>query len=288
MPFNSTLNVLVNSADMVVLGPPNTIDIEVDRGAKGDRGTKTFYGGIDPNSLTPSQFNTAYGYTPIYGDVFVSTVAGATYGQYYMYSYVPGGDEWVASFSLQSAASELFVTGNYTWSASAVPNIDVLTASSVSASTSLWHNVTTGSINIGSGMTTGIIRIGAVGTAATTITIGHTNSLIGLVGNTSITGTLSATALAGSLLSSANPVMSSTATPGTSTIPSRQDHRHPSDTSRAPLASPTFTGVPAGPTAAPATNTTQLAMTEFVGAAIAASSPSSSTDVPVGAFFLMI
>lgn len=34
-----------------------------------------------------------------------------------------------------------------------------------------------------------------------------------------------------------------------------------------PLASPTFTGIPAGPTAAPGTNTTQLATTAFVTAA---------------------
>jgi len=38
----------------------------------------------------------------------------------------------------------------------------------------------------------------------------------------------------------------------------------------APLASPVFTGVPAGPTADPGTNTTQLATTAFVTAAIAA------------------
>jgi hypothetical protein len=37
------------------------------------------------------------------------------------------------------------------------------------------------------------------------------------------------------------------------------------------LASPTFTGTPSGPTAAPNTNTTQLATTAFVSAAIAAS-----------------
>ncbi len=36
----------------------------------------------------------------------------------------------------------------------------------------------------------------------------------------------------------------------------------------APLASPTFTGVPAGPTAAPGTNTTQVATTEFVTTAV--------------------
>ena len=38
----------------------------------------------------------------------------------------------------------------------------------------------------------------------------------------------------------------------------------------APLASPTFTGIPAGPTATAGTNTTQLASTAFVAAALAA------------------
>jgi hypothetical protein len=57
-------------------------------------------------------------------------------------------------------------------------------------------------------------------------------------GNLSVTGTVAATStisgsgLAGSLLSSANPVVNGTATPGVSAIPSRQDHVHPTDTTR--------------------------------------------------------
>lgn len=39
---------------------------------------------------------------------------------------------------------------------------------------------------------------------------------------------------------------------------------------KSPLASPTFTGTPAVPTAAPGTNTTQVASTAFIAAAIAA------------------
>ena len=70
--------------------------------------------------------------------------------------------------------------------------------------------------------------------------------------------------------STANPRMDGTAAPGTATPYSREDHVHPSDTTKAPLASPTFTGVPAAPTAATATNTTQIATTAFVAAAIAA------------------
>jgi hypothetical protein len=42
--------------------------------------------------------------------------------------------------------------------------------------------------------------------------------------------------------------MDGTATVGTSLLFARQDHIHPSDTTRAPLASPTFTGDPKAPT----------------------------------------
>ena len=101
----------------------------------------------------------------------------------------------------------------------------------------------------------------------------------------------------------ASPVVNGTATVGTSLLYSRQDHVHATDTTRAPLASPTFTGtvtipsgasisgfaplasptftgVPAGPTAAAATNTTQLATTAFVTAAVPAFAATSDTNAP--------
>jgi hypothetical protein len=56
---------------------------------------------------------------------------------------------------------------------------------------------------------------------------------------------------------------------GTSTHFARADHVHPTDTSRAPLASPGLTGVPTAPTAAPGTTSGQLATTNFVTTAIA-------------------
>jgi hypothetical protein len=60
------------------------------------------------------------------------------------------------------------------------------------------------------------------------------------------------------------PLINGSAAVGSSLLYARQDHIHPTDVSRAPLASPTFTGVPAAPTASPGTNTTQLATTAFV------------------------
>lgn len=60
------------------------------------------------------------------------------------------------------------------------------------------------------------------------------------------------------------PAMDGTAAMGTATRFARADHVHPTDTSRAPLASPAFTGTPTAPTAASGTNTTQIATTAFV------------------------
>lgn len=65
------------------------------------------------------------------------------------------------------------------------------------------------------------------------------------------------------------PKMDGTAAVGTETAYAKGDHVHPTDTSRAPLASPTFTGTPAAPTAAAGTNTTQIATTAFVQTAVA-------------------
>jgi hypothetical protein len=62
------------------------------------------------------------------------------------------------------------------------------------------------------------------------------------------------------------PTMDGTAARGTGTHFARNDHIHPTDTSRAPLASPALTGTPTAPTAAPGTNTTQLATTAYADA----------------------
>lgn len=64
--------------------------------------------------------------------------------------------------------------------------------------------------------------------------------------------------------SAANPVVDGTAAAGSSSRYARADHVHPTDTTRAPAASPTFTGTPIAPTAAADTNTAQLATTAFV------------------------
>jgi hypothetical protein len=85
------------------------------------------------------------------------------------------------------------------------------------------------------------------------------------------------------LSSSALPLMdSSGADAGTASTWSRGDHVHPTDTSRAPILSPAFTGTPIAPTVIPGTdNTTKLATTAFVQSAVAAVS-AGVTNITVG------
>lgn len=68
----------------------------------------------------------------------------------------------------------------------------------------------------------------------------------------------------------ATPLMDGTAAVGTGVKWAREDHRHPTDTSRAPLASPAFTGNPTAPTPTAGDNDTSIATTAFVTAAVAA------------------
>lgn len=78
----------------------------------------------------------------------------------------------------------------------------------------------------------------------------------------------------------ATPSMDGTASTGTAKRFALQDHVHPSDTTKAPLASPALTGTPTAPTATTGTTTTQIATTEFVANAVAAST-SGVSDVRV-------
>lgn len=77
-----------------------------------------------------------------------------------------------------------------------------------------------------------------------------------------------ATGATANAASATAPKMNGSAAVGSEANYARGDHIHPTDTTRAPLASPTFTGTPAAPTAATGTNTTQIATTAFVTAAI--------------------
>ena len=77
------------------------------------------------------------------------------------------------------------------------------------------------------------------------------------------------------------PLADGIATVGTATKYAREDHKHPTDTTLAPLASPIFTGNPQAPTPTPSDNDTSIATTAFVTSAVAAvPSGASISDTP--------
>jgi hypothetical protein len=109
------------------------------------------------------------------------------------------------------------------------------------------------------------------------------------VASTSVAGVVkvdgTSVTIAGGVISSASappasaapPLMDGTASAGAATAWSRGDHIHPFDTSRAPLASPAFTGNPTAPTPTTGDNDTSIATTAFVQAQMVASGAGVST-----------
>ena len=85
------------------------------------------------------------------------------------------------------------------------------------------------------------------------------------------------------LAATAAPAMDGAASAGVATTWSRADHIHPTDTSRAPLASPAFTGTPTAPSPLAADSSGALATTSFVkaqGYAVGGSVPTPSGTTP--------
>jgi hypothetical protein len=118
------------------------------------------------------------------------------------------------------------------------------------------------------GSTTNISIGSAAGGASTTTLNGTTNGVTAAADTNSVA--LATTAYVVGQAGSATPIVDGTAAVGTSLRYARQDHVHPTDTTRAPLASPGLTGTPTAPTATAGTNTTQIATTAFVTAAVPA------------------
>jgi len=167
------------------------------------------------------------------------------------------------------------------------------------ASTQTIGNSTAAStINIASGATTtGLTKAVSIGTGAvagstTTIAIGgtagtSTTTLNGTTNGVTLAADTNSVALATTAYvvgqaGSTAPIIDGTATVGTSLKYARADHVHPTDTSRAALASPTFTGTPLSTTAAADTNTTQIATTAYVIGQASATSPAALGTAAVG------
>jgi hypothetical protein len=188
-----------------------------------------------------------------------------------------------------SGSSTLITIGSTTGSSAITLQNQVITTGSV---LSLGQNTTGGSYNFGSGVTstgnTKTVSLGTNGEAGSTtnITIGgfsgtSTTKLQGTTNGVTLAADTNSVALATTAFvvgqaGSATPLVNGTAAVGTSLRYARQDHVHGTDTTRAAVDSQVFTGTPTLPTGtiattqSPGDNTTALATTAFVTAAVPA------------------
>jgi hypothetical protein len=86
-------DVLLSNDDITVLGPPAIVELLVDIGPSGTRGSQVFVGVGDPNSIVIGQ-------TPLLNDLYINTSPGGELGYMYQYVSEPGGDTWIKVLDL--------------------------------------------------------------------------------------------------------------------------------------------------------------------------------------------
>lgn len=95
------VDVLLNTEDVVVLGPPEAVDVLVDIGPQGTRGNKIIVGSGEPNALTSN--GVISGQTLILNDLYINTSPGANYGYMSQYISAPGGNTWIEILRISPA-----------------------------------------------------------------------------------------------------------------------------------------------------------------------------------------
>jgi hypothetical protein len=109
------VSVVLNNDDVTVLAPPAIIEVLVDIGPQGTRGSQFFVGVGNPNSVDIGQ-------TPNLNDLYINTSPGGELGYLYQYRSEPGGNVWVevldiypsvysenAQVTFESGASEVII-----------------------------------------------------------------------------------------------------------------------------------------------------------------------------------
>jgi hypothetical protein len=81
-------DVVLNNDDVTVLAPPAIVEVLVDIGPQGTRGSQFFVGVGNPNSVSIGQ-------TPNLNDLYINTSPGGELGYLYQYRSEPGGNVWV-------------------------------------------------------------------------------------------------------------------------------------------------------------------------------------------------
>jgi hypothetical protein len=132
--------VLLSNDDVTVLGPPSTIELLLDIGPQGTRGSQTFIGVGNPNTVDIGQ-------TPELNDLYINTSPGPDYGYLYQYVAEPGGDTWIEVLQMNPTIfsknySVVFTSGSgsITIPVSDITSVAALVAENFSVQYSIAHS----------------------------------------------------------------------------------------------------------------------------------------------------
>lgn len=122
-------DVVISNDDITVLAPPEVVELLIDIGPTGQRGSKFFVGTGDPNSLTSSQ--TIFSQDIYLYDMYINTSPGADYGYMYQYVAEPGGNVWTQVLNINPTLYSKKHTTTFTSGAGSitVPIANIVTVS---------------------------------------------------------------------------------------------------------------------------------------------------------------
>jgi hypothetical protein len=129
------INVVVSNDDLTVLGPPASIDLQVDIGPEGPRGSYIYSGFNDPNVVSGPFINNPQEIGDLYYRTSNNTI--------YQYTSQPGGDQWIEITNLEVVANdaqelydqaELLSASSIYWAQSASASADQALENALAAS----------------------------------------------------------------------------------------------------------------------------------------------------------
>jgi hypothetical protein len=94
----TSIDVLVDAANITVLGPPNRLDVQLDVGPRGQRGSQIYVGSGLPSSSTIANYSSV-----LPGDLYINTAPGVNYSYLYQLVVRPAGNEWIPVLQIQPA-----------------------------------------------------------------------------------------------------------------------------------------------------------------------------------------
>jgi hypothetical protein len=114
--------VLVANDEITVLGPPPIVEVLVDIGPKGDRGSQFFVGVGNPNTVSIGQ-------TPELNDLYINASPGPEQGYLFQYRSSPGGNSWVQVLNIYPTTFSINYETTFTSGSAEVviPINDILT-----------------------------------------------------------------------------------------------------------------------------------------------------------------